>query len=81
MVRPSEHKKIMRDREKAEVEKQEAREAAAQLAAGKKAAPPKKPAKGEVVEEEIVIDESEDANVELIEVIEEPEHSSEGAAK
>ena len=32
----------------------------------------KKPAKGEVAEEEIVIDESEEANLELIEVIEEP---------
>jgi len=75
MVRPSEHKKIMRDREKAEVERLEQAEIRAQAAAGKKAAPAKKPAKGEVAEEEIVIDESEDANVELIEVIDEPENN------
>lgn len=75
MVRPSEHRKIMRDREIQQQKRKEELEAAALAAAGKKAAKPaaKEKKKGEEVEEEIEIDESEDANVELIEVIPEPD--------
>lgn len=75
MVRPSEHRKIMRDRELMAQKRKEELEAAALAATGKKAAKPpaKDKKKGEEVEEDIEIDESEDANVELIEVIPEPE--------
>lgn len=75
MVRPSEHKKIMRDREIAEVKRKEDAEAAALAATGKKPGKPAAKAKGEVAEEEITIDESEEANIELVEVIDEPENN------
>lgn len=74
LVRPSEHKKIMQQREQEERKRKEEAELAAIAALGKKA--PKAPAKKKEevpVEEEIVIDESEEASVELIEVIQEPE--------
>jgi len=78
MVRPSEYKKIMRERELEEIKrKKEAEIAAAEAAKAAKGgkAPAKAPAKKEEPqpEEEIQIDMSEDPNVELIEVIQEPE--------
>jgi len=73
LVRPTEYKKIMRERELEEIKRKKEAEAAAAEAAkgkgGKTAA--KAPAKKEEAqpEEEIQIDMSEDPNVELIEVI------------
>jgi hypothetical protein len=76
MVRPTELKKILRQREADEIRRKEEAEAAALLAAGKKATkPPAKDKKGVVEEEEIVVDESEEATEELVEVIPEPEHT------
>jgi len=73
MVRPSEQKKIMRDREIAELKRKEDAEAAAFAANAKKGAKP--PAKAAAPHfEEIVIDMSEEATVQLIDVIPEPEH-------
>ena len=77
MVRPSEYKKIMRQREEEERARKEAAEAAAAAATkGKGKAAPKAPKKDDAPpEDEIVIDESEEATQELIEVIPEPEHT------
>jgi hydrocephalus-inducing protein len=73
MVRPSELKKIMYEREQEEKKRKEEAEAAA--AAGKKGgakkAPPKKE---EEPTETFEIDESEDPTAELIDTIAEPEH-------
>ena len=79
MVRPSEYRKIMKQREDEERKRKEEAEAAALLAQkgakGAKAAPAK-PAKGqEVKEEEIVIDMNEEPSVELIETIQEVEYT------
>ena len=71
MVRPSEQKKIMRDREIAEIKRKEDAEAAAFAANAKKGTKP--PARAAPLEE-LTIDESEEANVQLIDVIPEPEH-------
>ena len=77
MVRPSEFKKIQREKELAEARRKEEQEAAAAAAAGKKGGkPPAKPNTA-VSGDDIVIDESEEASVELIDVISEPEHSTE----
>lgn len=72
MVRPSEHRKVVRDREVAEIKRKEEAEAAAFAAANKKGAkPPAKPPT--VFPEEVVIDLSEEPSVQLIDVIPEPE--------
>lgn len=90
MVRPSEYKKIMRQREEEEKKRKEEAEAAAAAAAAaaqKKGAakpPPKAAAKKDdvVAEPEIQIDMSEEANVELIETIAEIEYDKvEGSDK
>ena len=74
LVRPSEFKKIQRDRELAELRRKEEAEAAAAAATGKKGG--KAPAKTTAtLENDVVIDESEEPTVELIDVIPEPEHS------
>ena len=78
MVRPSEYKKIMKQREEDERRRKEEAEAAAAAALSKKASkPPPKGAKKDdaPAEEEIVIDDTEEPTVELIEVIPEPAHS------
>lgn len=78
MVRPSELRKIMQDREIEERKRKEEAEAA--LAAAAKKAPAKggakPPAKKDESppEEEIKIDESEEPTAELIDTIQEPEH-------
>mmetsp|Transcript_8825 Transcript_8825/g.8167 ORF Transcript_8825/g.8167 Transcript_8825/m.8167 type:complete len:1196 (+) Transcript_8825:4508-8095(+) len=77
MVRPSEHKKIMKQREEEERKRKEEAEAAALAAqkGAKNAKPPAKVVKGqEAVEPELQIDMSEEANIELIETIPEIEH-------
>jgi len=78
LVRPSELKKIMMEREAEERKRKEEAEAAAAAAAkGKGAkAPAKAPPKKEEAptEAEVVIDESEEATAELIDTIPEPEH-------
>ena len=72
MVRPSEHRKVVRDREVAEIKRKEEAEATAFAAANKKGAkPPAKPPT--VFPEEVVIDLSEEPSVQLIDVIPEPE--------
>lgn len=72
MVRPSEQKKILRDREIAEQKRKDEAEAAAAAASKGKGKPPAKaPAP---VLEEIVVDMSEEPSVQLIDVIPEPEH-------
>lgn len=75
MVRPSELKKIMMEREAAERRRKEEAEAA-QAAAAKKGAkggkPP--PKKEDTPEEEIEIDESEEATAELVDTVPEPNH-------
>ena len=63
MVRPSEYRKIMREREEEEKRRREEAEAAAAAAAGKKAAkaaPKDKKKEDAQAEEEIVIDENEE---------------------
>jgi hypothetical protein len=73
MVRPSEHKKFIRDKEVADIKRKEEAEAAAFAAQNKKGAKP--PAKAAtVLPEEVVIDLSEEPSVQLIDVIAEPEH-------
>jgi hypothetical protein len=74
MVRPSELRKIMQEREAEERRKRE--EAAEKEAAGKKPKGGKAPAKKDEApaEEEIVVDESEDATAELVETVPEPEN-------
>lgn len=77
MVRPSELKKIMQEREVEERRRREEAEAAQAAAAkGKGAkgakAPPKKD--DAPAEEEVHIDESEEATAELVDTIPEPEH-------
>ena len=67
MVRPSEFKKIMRQREEEERKRKEEAELAA-LAAQKKKPPEKKKGQQDQIEE-IEVDMSEDPNVELIETI------------
>ena len=88
LVRPSEYKKIMRQRELEEQRRREEAEAAAAAAAagGKKGAPAKAPPpkkkEEEKVEEEEEIDMSEEPSVELKEVKPEPEHEVvEGSTK
>jgi len=83
MVRPSELKKIMKQREADEIRRKEEAELAALAAQGKKPGkPPAKDKKQADAEEEIIIDESEDPTEELVEVIDEPEHSKqEGTEK
>lgn len=73
MVRPSEQKKILRDREIAEHKRKEEAEAAAFAANAKKGAKPPAKAPAQVLEE-IVIDMSEEATVQLVDVIPEPDH-------
>ncbi len=80
MVRPSELKKIQRQREIAEQRRKDEAEAAAAAAAGKKGGKaPAKPATSASAEE-LTIDESEEATVELIDVIAEPEHTADEAS-
>lgn len=77
MVRPSEYKKIMQERQIAERKRKEEAEAAALAAQAKNAKkPPPKVAKNNEtpVEEEIVVDMSEEPTMELIETIKEPEY-------
>jgi len=72
MVRPSEHKKFIRDKEVADIKRKEEVEAAAFAAQNKKGAKP--PAKAAtVIPEEVNIDLSEEPSVQLIDVIPEPE--------
>jgi hypothetical protein len=73
MVRPSEEKKILRDREIAEIKRKDDAELAAFNAAAKKGAKP--PAKTPVPEP-IEVDMSEEPSVQLIDVIPEPEHET-----
>jgi hypothetical protein len=73
MVRPSEQRKIFRDRENAEIKRKEEAEAAAFAANAKKGAKPPVKAPAPVLED-IVIDMSEEATTQLIDVIPEPEH-------
>ena len=77
MVRPSEHKKIMKQREEEERRRKEEAEAAALAAASKAKAPAKAPAKAAAKEEskveDIVVDMSEEPSVELIDTIAEPD--------
>ncbi len=78
MVRPSEYRKIMKQREEEERRRKEEAELAAAAAAAKgkpPAKPPAKPAAKEEAKEEIVIDMSEDPSVELVDTIPEPEFS------
>ena len=79
MVRPSEHKKIMRQREEEERKRKEEAEAAAAAAANKGKAPPKAPAKAASKEDakvdDIVVDMSEEPSVELVDTIAEPENT------
>ena len=77
MVRPSEYRKIMRQREEEERLRKEAAEAAAAAATkGKGKAAPKAAKKEEAPpDDDIVIDENEDPTQELIEVIPEPDHT------
>lgn len=76
MVRPSELRKIMAEREAEERRRREEAEAAQAAAAKKGAKGGKPPAKKEEAapEEDIQIDESEEATAELIDTIPEPEH-------
>lgn len=76
MVRPSELKKIMAEREAEERRRREEAEAAQAAAAKKGAKGGKPPAKKEetAVEEDFQIDESEEATAELIDTLPEPEH-------
>ena len=72
MVRPSEHRKFIRDKEVAEIKRKEEAELAAFTAQNKKGAKP--PAKAATtLPEEVVVDMSEEATVQLIDVIPEPE--------
>jgi len=81
MVRPSEYRKIQKQKEQEEKKRKEEAELAA-LLAQKKKAPPKPAKKDEPVEEEIVVDMSEEPSVELIETIPEPEFEKvEGSEK
>lgn len=86
MVRPSEYRAIMKKREDDEKARKEAAEAAAAAAAGGKKGGAKAPAKGKAAaeaapEEEVVVDENEEPTEELIEVIEEPEHTENEESK
>lgn len=85
MVRPSEHRKVMKQREDEERKRKEEAEAAALAAQAKKPGgkPPAKPsAKDEPKAEELAIDMSEEPTVELIETIAEIEFSKiEGSEK
>lgn len=75
MVRPSEQRKFLRDKELAEQKRKDEAELAAFLAANKKGAkPPTKPPAPAL--EEIVIDMNEEPSVQLIDVIPEPEHEA-----
>jgi hydrocephalus-inducing protein len=76
MVRPSELKKIMLAREAEERRRKEEAEAAAAAAAKKGAKGGKPPAKKEdaPAEEDVQIDESEEATAELVDTVPEPEH-------
>lgn len=76
MVRPSEQRKVMRDREIAEFKRKEEAEAAAFAAQNKKGAKPPAKAAAPVLEE-VVVDMNEEASVQLVDVISEPEHSAE----
>lgn len=71
MVRPSEHAKIMRDKEIADAKRKEEAEIAAFMAANKGKKPPAKP---QTTMEEIQIDMSEEPTMQMIDVIAEPEH-------
>jgi hypothetical protein len=73
VVRPSEERKIMRDREIAEIKRKDDAELAAFNANPKKGAkpPPKTP-----LPDPIEIDMSEEPSVQLIDVIPEPEHET-----
>jgi hypothetical protein len=76
MVRPSELKKIMLAREAEERRRKEEAEAAAAAAAKKGAKAGKPPAKKEdaPADEDVQIDESEEATAELVDTVPEPEH-------
>lgn len=81
MVRPSEYRNIMRQREEEERRRREEAEAAA-LAAQKKKAPKAAPKKEEAPVEDEPVDESEEPTEELIETVPEPEHAKvEGSEK
>jgi len=76
MVRPSELKKIMAQREAEERRRKEEAEAAQAAAAKKAAKGGKAPAKKDEapLDEEYQIDESEEATAELVDTVAEPEH-------
>lgn len=77
MVRPSEHRLIMKQRDDEEKKRKEEAEAAAAAALrkpGQKAPATKPGKKEEVKEEEIKIDMNEEPTIELIETIPEPEY-------
>lgn len=75
MVRPSELRKIMQAREVEERRRKEEAEAAAAAAAKKGAKAGKAPPKADTpAEEDIQIDESEEATAELVDTVPEPEH-------
>ena len=80
MVRPSEHRKILKQREDEEKKRKEEAEAAALAVAAKGSkAPAKAPAKPAAKEEpkveEIVIDMSEEPSIELVDTIPEPDYT------
>jgi hydrocephalus-inducing protein len=79
MVRPSEHRKIMKQREEEERKRKEEAEAAAALAANKGKPPAKAPAKPAAATaseaDAMVIDMNEEPSVELVDTIAEPEHT------
>ena len=80
MVRPSEHRKILKQREDEEKKRKEETEAAALAVAakGSKApakAPAKQAAKEEPKVEEIVIDMSEEPSIELVDTIAQPDYT------
>jgi len=76
MVRPSELKKIMIEREAEERRRKEEAEAAQAAAAKKGAKGAKAPAKKDdaPLDEDVQIDESEEATAELVDTVPEPEH-------
>jgi hypothetical protein len=79
MVRPSEHKKIMKQREEEERKRKEEAEAAAAAAANKGKPPAKAPAKPAAATaseaDAMVIDMNEEPSVELVDTIAEPENT------
>jgi hypothetical protein len=76
MVRPSEFKKIQREREIAEQRRKDEAEAAAAAATGKKGGKPPAKAAPTASTDDLHIDENEEATVEVIDVIAEPVHTT-----